>query len=168
MASPPLTGPGPDLVEVTSDPIDPLEVLGHVADPECGAVVLFLGTVRDHSPGIDGVTHLEYETYGEMVEAKIGEVVAETRERWPVARLAAVHRVGVVAVGEISVAVAASSPHRGDAFEAGSHLIDALKARAPIWKKEHWPGGAEWVREDLRHRPDPHRPDPHRPDPSAG
>ncbi len=140
-----------DLVAVSADPIAAAEVLDHVADPSCGAVVLFLGTVRNHSPGIDGVTHLEYEAYGEVVGEKITEVVAETRERWPVARLAAVHRVGELQVGEISVAVAASSPHRQDAFEAGRYLIDELKARAPIWKKEHWPGGAQWVREDLRH-----------------
>ncbi len=127
-------------------------MLAHVADPSCGAVVLFLGTVRDHSPGIDRVTHLEYEAYGGVVEEKIAEVVAEARARWPVRRIAAVHRVGKLQIGETSVAVAASSPHRTDAFEAGRYLIDELKARAPIWKKEHWPGGAEWVREDLRHQ----------------
>jgi molybdopterin synthase catalytic subunit len=141
-----------DLVAVGAAPIDPAAVLGHVADPSCGAVVLFIGTVRDHSRGIEGVTHLEYEAYGGVVEAKILEVVAETRDRWPVARLAAIHRIGELGIGEISVAVAASSAHRGDAFEAGRYLIDELKARAPIWKKEHWPGGAEWVREDLRHQ----------------
>lgn len=141
-----------DLVFVSEHPIDPAEVLAHVADPSCGAMVLFLGTVRDHSPGVEGVTHLEYEAYGGVVEDKIREVVAEARERWPVVRLAAVHRTGELAVGEASVAVAASSPHRQDAFEAGRYLIDELKARAPIWKKEHSPTGAEWVREDLRHQ----------------
>lgn len=140
-----------DLVAVGPDRIDPATVLAHVADPSCGAVVLFLGTVRDHSPGIDGVTHLEYEAYGGVVDEKIRRVVAEARARWPVARVAAVHRTGSLEVGETSVAVAASSPHRQDAFEAGRYLIDELKARAPIWKKEHWPGGAEWVREDHRH-----------------
>ena len=141
-----------DLIAVGPDPIDPGAVVAAVTHPRCGAVVLFLGTVRDHSDGIEGVTHLEYEAYGEMVEVKIAEVVAETRERWPVERLAAIHRVGELGLGEISVAVAAAAPHRGEAFEAGRYLIDELKARAPIWKKEHWPGGAEWVREDLRHR----------------
>ncbi len=81
----------------------------------------------------------------------MAEIVAEARSRWPVSRVAAVHRIGELGVGEISVAVAASSPHRADAFEAARYLIDELKHRAPIWKKEHWPGGAEWVRED-RHR----------------
>jgi molybdopterin synthase catalytic subunit len=152
MARDPIWGRSDDLVSVTADPIEPEGVLRHVSDPACGAVVLFLGTVRDHSPGIEGVTHLEYEAYGDVVEGKIAEIVAEVRERWPVARVAAIHRTGELAVGEISVAVAASAPHRRDAFAAGRHLIDELKARAPIWKKEHWPGGAEWVREDLRNR----------------
>jgi molybdopterin synthase catalytic subunit len=141
-----------DVIAVGPEPIDPATVVAEVTDPRCGAIVLFLGTVRDHSDGIEGVTHLEYEAYGEVVEAKIAEVVAEARQRWPVERIAAVHRVGELGLGEISVAVAASAPHRGEAFEAGRYLIDELKARAPIWKKEHWPGGAEWVREDLRHQ----------------
>lgn len=141
-----------DLIAVGPDPIDPAAVVAAVSDPRCGATVLFLGTVRDHSEGIDGVTHLEYEAYGEVVEDKIAEVVAELRARWPAERIAAVHRVGELGLGEISVAVAVSAPHRGEAFAAGRYLIDELKARAPIWKKEHWPGGAEWVREDLRHR----------------
>jgi molybdopterin synthase catalytic subunit len=140
-----------DLVAVGPDPIDPASLLGAVTAPDCGAVVLFLGTVRDHSAGKDGVTHLEYEAYEGIVEPKISEIVSEARDRWPVKRVAAMHRVGSLAVGEISVGVAVSSPHRTDAFAAGRYVIDELKSRAPIWKKEHWPGGAEWVREDLEH-----------------
>lgn len=137
-----------DLISVSSEPIEPAALVAEVSDPAAGAIVLFLGTVRDHSTGRDGVTHLEYEAYGEVVEDKIGEVVAEVRSRWPeVARVAAAHRVGSLSVGEISVGVAVSSPHRSDAFPAGQYLIDELKRRAPIWKKEHWPGGAEWVQE---------------------
>ena len=136
------------LVAVGPDPIDPLAALDFVSAPDCGAVVLFLGTVRDHSPGKPNVTRLEYEAYEGVVEAKIREIVAECRDKWPVRRVAAVHRTGALGVGEISVAVAASAPHRADAFSAGRYLIDELKGRAPIWKKEHWPGGAEWVRED--------------------
>ncbi len=86
-----------------------------------------------------------------MVEPKIAEIVAEAREQWPIRKAVAVHRTGELAVGEVSVAVAVCSPHRPDAFEAGRYLIDELKRRAPIWKKEHWPGGAEWVREDHLH-----------------
>jgi molybdopterin synthase catalytic subunit len=145
-----------DLVLVTPDPIDVGAVCASVADPRSGATVVFLGTVRDHAPGREGVTHLEYEAYREVVESKIAEIVAEARGRWPIPGVAAVHRVGTLEVGEASVAVAASSAHRADAFAAARFLIDELKARAPIWKKEHWPGGAEWVREDLSHpHPEP-------------
>lgn len=137
-----------DHVAVSAVAIDPDALRRAVADPAAGAIVLFLGTVRDHSPGRAGVTRLEYEAYAGVVEAKIGEVVAEARDRWPqILRCAAVHRTGSLGVGEVAVCVAVSSPHRRDAFEAGQYLIDELKARAPIWKKEHWPGGAEWVQE---------------------
>jgi len=141
----------PDLIAVSADPVDTAAVVAAVSAPEAGAVVLFVGMVRDHSPGRTGVTHLEYETYDEQVIDKIAEVVGEARERWPVCRAAAIHRVGELGVGEISIAVAVSSAHRGDAFAAARYMIDEIKARAPVWKKEHWPGGAEWVREDLHH-----------------
>lgn len=142
---------GDDWIAVLAEPIDPAVALSFVSDPESGAVVLFLGTVRNHSPGKTDVSHLEYEAYDELVEPKIREIVAEARDKWPIRKAAALHRTGDLAVGEISVAVAASSPHRKDAFAAGRYLIDELKSRAPIWKKEHWPGGAEWVREDHEH-----------------
>ena len=139
-----------DLVAVSDAAVDPSQLLSFVEDPSCGAVVLFLGTVRDHSPGgITDVSHLEYEAYGGVVEAKIAEIVGEARGKWPVVKVAAVHRTGELGIGETSVGVAVSSAHRTDAFAAGRYLIDELKARAPIWKKEHWPGGAQWVREDV-------------------
>jgi molybdopterin synthase catalytic subunit len=87
-----------------------------------------------------------------VVEAKIGEIVAEAHDRWEIDQAAVVHRTGSLEVGETSVAVAVGSGHREEAFAAGRYIIDELKARVPIWKKEHWPGGAEWVREDLEHR----------------
>jgi molybdopterin synthase catalytic subunit len=139
-------------VSVSLDPIDPGALVEIVSTPESGAVVVFLGTVRNHSPGREGVTHLEYEAYREHVEAKIAEIVGEAHERWPLDSVAAVHRVGSLDVGETSVGVAVSSAHRVDAFPAARYVIDELKGRAPIWKKEHWPGGAEWVREDHDHQ----------------
>ncbi len=139
------------LVAVSADPIDTAMLLDFVGAPECGAVVLFLGTVRNHSKGKREVTHLEYEAYDGMVESKLAEIVSEAMEKWPVPRVAVVHRVGSLGVGESSVAVAVASPHRAEAFEAGRYLIDELKKRVPVWKKEHWPGGAEWVREDHEH-----------------
>jgi len=105
-----------------------------------------VGTVRDHSEGKTGVTHLDYEVYAEMVEPKIAEVVNEAAAKWPVLAVAVEHRSGVVKLGEASVAVAVSSGHRGDAFDAAEFVIDELKQRAPIWKKEHWSGWAEWSR----------------------
>jgi len=143
--------PSDDLISVGEDVIEPDALLAHVASPDCGAAVLFLGTVRDHSVGKAGVTHLEYEAYDGVVESKIAEIVDEARTRWPVRTVAAVHRTGSLDVGEIAVGVAVTSPHRADAFDAGRYVIDELKARVPIWKKEHWPGGAEWVREDEEH-----------------
>jgi len=130
---------------VGDDPIDAAALAAEVSRPAAGAVVLFVGAVRDHSEGRSGVSRLSFEVYPEMVEAVIAEIAAAACEKWPLLAVAIEHRSGDVAVGEASVAVAASSAHRADAFEAVRHLIDELKARAPIWKKEHWPGGAEWV-----------------------
>lgn len=140
-----------DIVRVTNDPIDVAHIIASVEDVRSGGIAFFLGTVRDHAPGKTGVTHLEYEAYGGVVEQKIGEIVVEARQRWPLHRVAAVHRVGSLGIGEVSVMVAASASHRKDAFPAARFLIDELKSRAPIWKKEHWSGGAEWVREDELH-----------------
>lgn len=137
-------------IRVRVDPgaIDAAALVAEVADDRSGATCLFLGTVRNHAPGRTGVTHLEYEAYGETVEGVIAGIVSEAIERWPVISVAVEHRVGALDVGEASVAVAVSSAHRTDAFAAARYLIDELKSRAPIWKKEHWDGGAEWVRED--------------------
>jgi molybdopterin synthase catalytic subunit len=133
-------------VSVGDEMIDPTALVDSVGRADSGATVLFLGTVRDHSEGKTGVTHLEYEVYAEMVEPKICQIVTDACGRWPVLSVGVVHRSGVVEVGEVSVAVAVSSGHRADAFEAARFIIDELKERAPIWKKEFWPGGAEWSR----------------------
>jgi molybdopterin synthase catalytic subunit len=132
-------------VEVTTDSLDAARATDFVTDPSAGCSVIFTGTVRDHSPGRSGVTKLEYEAYTDVVEAKIVEIVAEARVVWDVIGVVALHRVGDLSVGEASVLVAVSSAHRKDAFPAARYIIDELKSRAPIWKKEHWPGGAEWV-----------------------
>ena len=132
-------------VAVKSQPLDPGGLLVEVGDPSAGAVVLFLGTARDHSEGRIGVTHLEYEAYPGVVVEKIEDLVAVALGKWDLVAVVVEHRVGEVAVGQPSVAVAVSSAHRDAAFEAGRFLIDELKDKAPIWKKEHWPGGAEWV-----------------------
>ncbi len=133
-------------VTVSEGVIDTESLISQVGRADSGATVLFVGTVRDHSEGKSGVTHLEYEVYAEMVEPKIQEIVEEAFEKWPVLAAAVEHRSGDVLVGEASVAVAVASAHRADAFESARFIIDELTQRAPIWKKEFWPGGAEWSR----------------------
>ncbi len=113
--------------------------------PDCGAVVLFSGTARDHSEGREDVSLLEYEAYEEHVVPRLGGVADELRERWPdVRRVAMIHRIGPVPVGESAVVVAVSSPHREAAFHAGKFAIDALKSSVPIWKREKWRDGESW------------------------
>ena len=116
-----------------------------VVRADCGAVVLFSGTARDHSAGRSGVHRLEYEAYEEHVVVRLGAIAAAIRERWPTTgRIALLHRVGEVGIGESAVVVAVSSPHRGTAFEAARYGIDALKETVPIWKREAWDGGESW------------------------
>jgi molybdopterin synthase catalytic subunit len=131
-------------VSVGAEPIDVAKVVEEVGRPDSGATVLFVGTVRDHSHARSEVTHLEYEVYAELVEPKIREIVEEAAGRWPIMSAVVEHRSGTVSLEEVSVAVAVSTAHREDAFLAGRFIIDELKTRAPIWKKEHWPGGSEW------------------------
>lgn len=139
------------LVAVTDEPLDVAALMEFVADDASGSTVVFSGTVRDHSPGRRGVTSLEYEAYEGVVTTKIREVVEEAVQRWPIVKVAAVHRTGVLGIGELAVVVAVSTAHRADGFPACRYIIDELKHRVPIWKKEHWEGGSEWVREDLHH-----------------
>jgi molybdopterin synthase catalytic subunit len=113
--------------------------------PSCGAVVSFSGTSRDHSGDRTGVTVLEYEAYDEEVVPRLQAVAAELRRRWPgVGRVALLHRLGEVAVGEASVVVVVSAPHRDEAFAAARFGIDALKSTVPIWKREVWSDGSAW------------------------
>ncbi len=113
--------------------------------PSCGALVMFSGTARDHAPGRDAVERLEYEAYEEHVVPRLAEIAAKMRASWPdLGRIAILHRVGVVPVGESSVVVVVSSPHRPAAFEAARYAIDTLKATVPIWKRETWADGESW------------------------
>ena len=112
---------------------------------DCGGVVLFTGTVRDNAEGRAGVTRLEYEAYAGPAEARMHELAAEARRRWPdIGRVALLHRVGPLQVTEPAVVVVVSAPHRESAFEAARWCIDTLKATVPIWKKETWADGADW------------------------
>lgn len=116
--------------------------------PHCGAVVMFSGNARDSSPDRPDVYELTYEAYEVEAERRLGAVALQARELWPdVARLALLHRVGTLAIGESAVIVVASAPHRTEAFDAARFCIDALKATVPIWKRERWSGGESWGRE---------------------
>jgi molybdopterin synthase catalytic subunit len=133
------------MLHLTREPIDYSLLTEAVRQPGSGAVVLFLGTVRDIT-GEQVTVALDYDGYAPMAEKKLVEIEAETRQRWPVGEMAIVHRLGHLEVGEVSVAVAVSCPHRGDAFEACRFAIDRTKELVPIWKKENWASGkTEWV-----------------------
>lgn len=126
-----------------------------VVSPDCGAVVTFTGTVRDHAEGRHGIERLEYEAYEEYVIPAMETVASEARRLFPdIGRLVLWHRVGSLVVTDVAVVVAVSTPHRGAAFSAARWAIDEVKATTPIWKREHWPGGAEWVRCDHAHHDD--------------
>jgi molybdopterin synthase catalytic subunit len=126
------------------------ELVREVSHGGAGAVVTFTGVVRDHNEG-RAVTRLEYEAYGSMAEAELGKILDEIQAETPGVRVAATHRVGALAIGDVAVACAASAAHRGEAFRACRELIDRIKARLPIWKREHGPDGPYWVGwEDAR------------------
>ena len=130
---------------LSSDALPSAVVADWVVRPDCGAVVQFSGTARDHAAGRPGVDLLEYEAYEDQVEPRLAALASEMRQRWgDLGRVALLHRVGPVAVGEPAVVVAVSSPHRAAAFEAALFGIDTLKATVPIWKRERWQGGQSW------------------------
>ncbi|MBI2477483.1 MAG: molybdenum cofactor biosynthesis protein MoaE [Planctomycetia bacterium] len=133
------------MIELTEQPIDSAVVLRRVSSKQAGAVVLFLGTTREFTRGRQTIS-LNYECYAEMAEKKLAELDTEAHERWPLVATAIVHRIGLLGLGEASVAIAVSSAHRHDAFAAGKWLIDTLKEVVPIWKQENWADGTtEWV-----------------------
>lgn len=132
------------MLEITESPIDRAEVDAAVDHPGAGAIVTFLGVTRNNFDGRP-VTGLSYEAYPEMATSEMAKIVAEVQQRWPGAQVAVVHRIGELVVGEVSVVISTSAPHRDEAYQASRFAIDALKARVPIWKKEHYAdGAADW------------------------
>ncbi|MEK7401227.1 MAG: molybdenum cofactor biosynthesis protein MoaE [Gemmatimonadota bacterium] len=125
--------------------IDPAALLAEVAHHRNGASVLFVGTVRDMNEGAP-VTGLDYSAYGAMAQRELGDIVAEAATRWETTDIVVEHRVGELGLGDVSVAIATAHPHRDQAFEAARYVIEELKRRAPIWKREHYVDGrAVWV-----------------------
>jgi len=136
---------GDDWVALGTEPLAVSAAMEWAVLPHCGAVVVFTGLVRDHAEGRTNVTALTYEAYETEVEPRLSAIVAEARRRWPdIGRLALLHRTGRLVVGEASVVVVASAPHRDHAFAAARWCIDTLKTTVPIWKRETWEGGDDW------------------------
>lgn len=136
---------GDTWVMLTAEKLEPGVLYEWAVHPSCGAIVLFSGTVRDHAEGRSDVQSLTYEAYESQVVPRFETVVTEARAQWPdIVKVAVHHRIGNLNLGESSVLVVVSSPHRPEAFEAARFLIDILKASIPIWKKEHWADGNDW------------------------
>ena len=140
------------MIHITSDPLEPNSVTEIVRNNSNGAVITFLGTTRDSTDG-KNVNYLEYEAYQPMAQNKIQQIFDEVKERWEIEDLAISHRLGKVEIGEISMVVAISSPHRKQAFEAGQYSIDRIKEIVPIWKKEFFDNGEEWVGSETQAKP---------------
>lgn len=130
---------------IVTEPIDPAGILARVGADADGAQLLFVGVVRNHADGRP-VAGMTYEAYVEMAEPVLGEIAGEAAALLGTDRVAVVHRVGDLAIGEASVAVAVSSPHRAEAYRASRHVIEEIKKRLPVWKREHYlAGDSEWV-----------------------
>ena len=137
------------MIEITTDPIEIQKVFDAVQSDDAGATVLFTGSTRRWTDGKE-TARLEYECYREMAISEIQKLVDHASSKWALIGCAVAHRVGVVGVGETSIAIAVSSPHRAGAFEAGRWLIDTLKQVVPIWKKENWiDGNSQWIHPAL-------------------
>jgi len=136
---------GDEWLELTAEPLPTERALRWVERPSCGAVACFVGTVRDQAEGHTDVRAIDYEAYTSQVLPRFEAIASAARDRWPgLGGVVVWHRVGRVELGEASVVVVVSTPHRGDAFDACRYLIDTLKATAPIWKHETWEGGTDW------------------------
>jgi molybdopterin synthase catalytic subunit len=139
---------------ITETAIDAAKLIDAVGDPGAGASVVFLGTTRNENAGRK-VMRLEYEAFAGMATKEMRRLATQAKRRWPLRRVAMVHRIGVVPVGEASVGIAVSAGHRAEAFEACHWLIDRLKEIVPIWKKEHFRGGTVWIGEQQGAPPPP-------------
>lgn len=130
------------MFSISEDPIDVEGLLANVKDDSAGATILFLGTIRNHNEGYD-VSAIYYEVYMRMAEEAMAKIEAEAIKRWNLKKFAAIHRIGNLKIGEVSVAIAVSSEHRAEAFEAARYAIDQIKSEVPIWKKEIINNGKE-------------------------
>ena len=132
------------MFRVTNEPIDLRELVRYVTDPEAGAIVPFIGTTRNNNEG-RRVIALDYEGYPEMAEKELARIGEEARKKWSICKMAIVHRLGPVQIGEASVVIVVSSAHRDAAFAASRFAIEEIKKTVPIWKKEVFEGGEVWI-----------------------
>ncbi|MDQ0215312.1 molybdopterin synthase catalytic subunit [Oikeobacillus pervagus] len=132
------------MYKITDEPIQTNDVVNAVIRPEAGAIVTFFGTVRELTAG-KRTLYLQYEAYQSMAEKKLHQIGEEISQKWPDARTAIIHRIGRLEISDLAVAIAVSTPHRNDAYEANRYAIERIKEMVPIWKKEHWEDGQEWI-----------------------
>ena len=154
---PPVAGGAPvRLFDVTTDVLDARRTESAVRDPSCGAIVTFVGEVRDVARG-ESVTALDYEAYAEAAVVQMNVIADEIVAKTGVDRIAIVHRTGLLEPGDASVVISVASPHRAEAFEAARHAIERLKELVPIWKKEHYADGSVWIGSESDYQRDPRR-----------
>jgi molybdopterin synthase catalytic subunit len=134
--------------EIAKDPINTQSVIDKVIQREAGAITTFIGTVRELTHG-KKTLYLVYEAYEPMAVKKLAQIGSEIEERWPGSKVAITHRVGKLDITDIAVVIAVSTPHRADAYEANRYAIERIKEIVPIWKKEHWEDGQEWIGNQL-------------------
>lgn len=142
------------LFEIIDQPIDVEEVRQKVTDRNAGAITVFIGTVREMTKG-KKTLHLEYQAYPPMAIKMFEQISKEIQAQWPEVKVAITHRVGHLAISDIAVVIAVSSPHRKVAYAANEFAIDRIKQIVPIWKKEHWEDGTEWIGDQLENVPYP-------------
>ncbi|MDL5041326.1 molybdenum cofactor biosynthesis protein MoaE [Heyndrickxia coagulans] len=132
------------MFEIVKEPVDVSKLIQAVADRNAGAIVTFIGTVREMTKG-KKTLYLEYEAYEPMARKKLEQIGTEIRQQFPEAKMAIVHRTGRLGISDIAVAIAVSAPHRDEAYRANRYAIERIKEMVPIWKKEHWENGEMWV-----------------------
>ncbi|HEY3152178.1 MAG TPA: molybdenum cofactor biosynthesis protein MoaE [Candidatus Binatia bacterium] len=142
------------MFHATNQPIDLNELVLFVTDPEAGAIATFIGTTRNNNEGRK-VIGLDYEAYPQMAEKELARIGEDAKKQWPICRMAIVHRLGPVKIGEASVIIAVSSAHRDAAFAACRYAIEEIKKTVPIWKKEVFEGGEVWIGTQTGQRLDP-------------
>ncbi|MEI4789943.1 molybdenum cofactor biosynthesis protein MoaE [Bacillus sp. FJAT-53060] len=137
-----------ELFKITIEPINVNELIQHVTRRKAGAITTFIGTVREWTNG-KKTLRLTYEAYIPMAESMLSQIEQEIKKRWPDTKVAIMHRIGMLEISDIAVAIAISAPHRKAAYEANEYAIERIKEIVPIWKKEYWEDGEAWIGDQL-------------------